>query len=168
MQAIYIPQLAKAPERTEALEVKEYFPDLETLTPVQGKMRVVHQGKYLEVTATAETIVTLTCDRCLQQYNHRLAVQTSELIWLEEPEEDLEAIPLEREITLEELVETLPPEGMFDPGEWLYQQLCLEIPLRKLCDQACGGIQVGDNISGADAIDRRWASLQDLKKHLSN
>jgi uncharacterized protein len=88
MEAIYIPQLAKAPEQTEYIQVKEYFSALETLTPIQGNLRVVHRGNYLEVSAHAETIVTLSCDRCLQQYNHRLSIDPVELIWLEEPDED--------------------------------------------------------------------------------
>ena len=40
MDAIYIPQLTKAPERTEEIQVKEFLPGLETLTPVRGRVRV--------------------------------------------------------------------------------------------------------------------------------
>ena len=36
MDAIYIPQLTKAPERTEEIQVNEFLPGLETLTPVRG------------------------------------------------------------------------------------------------------------------------------------
>jgi len=130
MEAIYIPKLARAPEQTESIQIKEYFPALETLTPVQGNVRVIHRGNYLEVVARAETIVTLTCDRCLQQYNHRLSVNPVELIWLEEPNEEADELLVEREIPLEDLVETLSPQGYFKPDEWLYEQLCLEIPQR--------------------------------------
>lgn len=169
MNAIYIPHLIRAPEQTETLEIHDYLQGLETLTPVQGTVRVTHRGNYLEVTAQAETIVTLTCDRCLQQYNNRLSVDTSELIWLEEPPENEDDIPLEREISLEELVETLPPQGHFHPDEWLYEQLCLEIPQQKLCDAACAGISLNDSLptSPSSNGDRRWASLEQLKRQFS-
>jgi uncharacterized protein len=166
MEAIYLPHLLRAPGQTVKLQVNAYLPDLETLTPVQGKMQVTHRGNFLEVTAQAEAIVTLTCDRCLQQYNHRLTVDTSELIWLEaaKPEEEEE---LEREVALNDLVETLEPEGTFQPDEWLYEQFCLALPQRKLCQQDCQGIQIQAN-EAAKASDRRWASLESLRENLRN
>ncbi|MDX2216090.1 MAG: YceD family protein [Oculatellaceae cyanobacterium bins.114] len=169
MDAIYIPHLLRASEQTETLEIHDYLSGLETLMPVQGVVRVTHQGNYLEVAAQAETIVTLMCDRCLKQYNHRLSIDTSELIWLEEAAEDADNLPLEREITLEELVETLPPQGHFHPDEWLYEQLCLEIPQRKLCDLKCSGISLNDSLPASPPAngDRRWASLEALKRQLS-
>ncbi|GAB4374431.1 MAG: DUF177 domain-containing protein [Elainellaceae cyanobacterium] len=169
MEAIYIPQLAKAPEQTERIPVNEYLSGLETLTPVQGEVKVTHQGNYLEVSGTAETIVTLSCDRCLQQYNARLAVDTSELIWLQEQVDDFAEDGAEREVALDDLVETLHPQGHFQPGDWLYEQLCLAIPQRQLCDQACQGIQVNQQQPASQpTVDRRWASLENLRNHLPN
>ncbi|MBI4780606.1 MAG: DUF177 domain-containing protein [Oscillatoriophycideae cyanobacterium NC_groundwater_1537_Pr4_S-0.65um_50_18] len=164
MEAIYIPQLVRAPEQTEAIEVQDYLPDLETLTPVQGSMRVVHRGNYLEVSAQAETIMTLTCDRCLQQYNQRIKVNTSELIWLQESPEEAIEDDVEREVAFEDLVESLHPQGHFYPNEWLYEQFCLEIPQRQLCNQDCQGIVTHDSVSSA--ADRRWASLEAFKDQL--
>ena len=83
MDPIFIPQLTKAPEHKEEFEVQEFLPGLESLTPVRGKVRVEHHGNYLEVFGKAETIITCTCSRCLQQYNHRLTVNTQEIIWLD-------------------------------------------------------------------------------------
>ncbi|NJO40506.1 MAG: DUF177 domain-containing protein [Cyanobacteria bacterium CRU_2_1] len=167
MEAIYIPQLTRAPEQTEKVEVQDYLLDLETLTPIQGYVQVTHRGNYLEVLGNAEAIVTLTCDRCLQQYNHRLAVDTSELIWLQAPADDVEEEGLEREIAYDDLVETLNPQGYFKPDEWLYEQFCLAIPQRQLCDQRCPGIPIGDSQPSKPVVDRRWASLENLKNHLS-
>lgn len=168
MEAIYIPQLIKAPERTEVIQVEEFLPGVETLTPVRGRIRVQHHGNYLEVSAQAETIITLTCHRCLQQYNHRLKVDTSEIIWLDEAANQPYDGPLEREVAPEDLVEKLPPQGYFDPSEWLYEQLCLETPPRQLCDALCAGIQTATPSGSEPAVDRRWVSLEALKKQLSN
>ncbi|MFB2875761.1 YceD family protein [Floridanema aerugineum] len=168
MEAIYIPRLTKAPQQTEVIEVDEFFPDLETLTPVRGKIKVAHKGTYLDVSAQAEAIVTLTCHRCLQQYNHRLLVKTSEMIWLDEAA-DRDDDVLEKETALEDLVESLPPNGYFYPDDWLYQQMCLAIPQRQLCDKNCQGIQLENSSSaGGGTIDSRWASLESLKERLNN
>jgi uncharacterized protein len=167
MQRIYIPQLVKAPQQTAEIPVQEYLPDLETLTPVQGLIRVMHRGTYLEVAASAEAIMTLTCDRCLQQYNHRVTVDASELIWLQEPPSYSET-DVEQEVALEDLVETLAPNGYFQPEEWLYEQLCLAMPQRQLCDQNCQGIQVQEKQPELSPMaDERWASLKNLRNHLN-
>ncbi|MEA5570799.1 YceD family protein [Calothrix sp. UHCC 0171] len=170
MDAIFIPQLTKAPERTEEIQVREFLPGLDTLTPVRGVIRVRHCGNYLEVLANAEAIITCTCNRCLQQFNHRLAVDTSEIIWLDETANQVEDLPLEREVPLEDLVESLLPQGYFHPSEWLYEQMCLAIPFRQLCDRNCQGIEStannkSDN-SAEKTVDKRWASLEALKKQL--
>jgi uncharacterized protein len=136
MDAIHIPHLLKKPQKTDRQEFRELFPQLETLTPVQGKIEVSHHETYLDVQGQADTIVTLTCDRCLQQYNHRLSFDTQELIWLENPPHP-ETLPDEREVASENLVESLPPQGYFEPDTWVYEQLCLAMPYRCLCDANC-------------------------------
>ena len=73
MLSIHIPDLLQKPDATAEIEFEETLPDLTTLMPVRGRIRIAHQGTYLEVSGQVNTIVTLTCDRCLQQYNHRLS-----------------------------------------------------------------------------------------------
>lgn len=167
MDAIYIPQLKKAPEQTESIEVCQHLHDFESLTPIQGKLTVSCQGNYLKVIAAVETIVTLACDRCLNNYNHRLQVNSSELIWLDEQpnstDEDLEV-----EVPVEDLVETLSPTGYFEPELWLYEHLCLALPQRKLCDAGCPGIEVEQDTNHDLPLDNRWASLASLKSQLLN
>jgi uncharacterized protein len=167
MEPIYIPSLLRLPKQTDVFEFNQTISGLETLTPVNGRMQVSHHGNYLEVSARAETILTLTCNRCLQQFNYRLAIAPQELIWLDETAAEFDLTLLEREITPDDLVESLPPQGYFDPQTWLYEQLCLEIPQKQLCDTACPGIQ--PVVSQPEpASDRRWASLEALKNHLPN
>ena len=165
MEPIYIPQLLKAPEKTESIEIQEFISDLETLTPVRGEMMVTHCGNYLEVSLVAEAIVTLACDRCLQQYNHRLSIDSSELIWLEENSDQTAVFPSEREVQLEDLSETLDPRGYFHPDTWLYEQMSLALPMRRLCDQNCPGT-VKAKIESEPLLDRRWATLAKLKQQL--
>lgn len=166
MQTIYIPNLLHAPDRTQSISLEDVIPGLETLTPLRGKMTVRHGGTFLEICAKAETIITLTCDRCLQQYNHRLILDTSELIWLNKDADLPQSFPQEREVSLEDLSESLSPEGHFEPHTWLYEQLSLAMPLRRLCGKDCEQppIVSGDSQS---PLDSRWASLESLKRQLS-
>ena len=166
MEAIYIPQLLKAPERKRELKLDDSIPGLESLTPVRGTITIRHGGNFLEIILKAETIVTLVCDRCLQNYNSRLAVDTSELIWLEASEPDMANLPLEREVSLEDLSESLNPNGHFDPEQWLYEQFSLAFPLRKLCGENCQGA-AKTTTDNDDVVDSRWASLASLKNQLS-
>ncbi|MCC5897698.1 MAG: DUF177 domain-containing protein [Phormidium sp. BM_Day4_Bin.17] len=164
MEPLYVPSLLKAPQKTEVIEFKQFIPELETLMPVRGTLSVSHEGTYLQIRATLEAIVTLTCDRCLQQYNHRLNVSPEEVIWLDVNAGRVDDLPLEQEVLSEELTESLHPEDHFDPQDWVYEQLCLALPHRKLCRQDCGGIDV--ETANPPTLDRRWAALQDLKGKL--
>ena len=167
MEPIFIPRLLKAPQQQEVLTIDENLADLETLTPVRGSVTVAHRQTYLEISATAAAIVTLVCDRCLQNYNTRLQVETSELIWLQRPNE-LEDLPNEREVSLDDLEESVDPHGYFNPETWLYEQFCLEMPLRKVCDpENCAGADTTET-EQAPKVDARWAKLADLKQQLSS
>jgi uncharacterized protein len=164
MEKLYIPQIAKAVNATEEFEFKEFIEGLETLTPVQGVISVRHVGSFIEVIAKASTIMTLTCDRTLVQFNYRLVIDNSEMIWLAEPLPESE-YPREREIESDDLVESLSPSGYFDPAIWLYEQLLLAIPYPKIAPDA-PALEVTDtnNLDGSKApIDKRWEILNSLK-----
>ncbi|WP_035984982.1 YceD family protein [Leptolyngbya sp. KIOST-1] len=164
MERVYIPHLLQRPEKTLTVELDTHLGDLETLTPVRGELTIVHQGTYLEVKARADTIVTLTCDRCLQAYNHRVAIAPKELIWLE-ADPDPATLPLEREVSVDDLVETLPPNGHFVPETWIYEQICLALPQPQICDEDCEGIDLSAT-AAANPVDRRWAALAQLQQQL--
>ncbi|MDJ0636817.1 MAG: YceD family protein [Xenococcaceae cyanobacterium MO_188.B29] len=166
MEAIYIPQLLKLPGRKEEIKFQDSISGLDTLTPVKGVMSIRHGGTFLEVLAQAETIVTLTCDRCLQNYNHRLSINTSEIIWLEEEKATEDSFLSEKEVSLEDLSETLPPNGYFQPSVWLYEQLSLAMPMQKVCGQDCRGADSPKEITES-VVDSRWSSLAALKEQLS-
>lgn len=163
IEAIYIPRLLKAPEKSEQIQLQTFIPGLETLTPVRGTMAVTHCETYLQVSAHAETIKTLICDRSLQQYNQRLVVNTSELIWLKIHPENEEPIHKEMEVSVEELTESLPAQGYFDPQSWLYEQFCLQMPIRQLSSESTAGEY---DYNDTPPLDQRWAALAALKEKL--
>ena len=164
MEKLYIPQIARAVDATETFDFKEFIEGLETLTPVQGVISVRHVGSFLEVSSKASTIMTLTCDRTLVQFNYRLAINNSERICLAEPLPESE-YPREREIEADDLVESISPSGYFDPAAWLYEQLILAIPYPKIAPDA-PALEITDtnSLDGSTAtIDKRWEILNSLK-----
>ncbi|MEB3312596.1 MAG: YceD family protein [Cyanobacteriota bacterium] len=164
METVYIPHLLQRPKKLWQIELDSHLPGLDSLTPVRGQVIVIHQHTYLEVEGEAETILTLSCDRCLQNYNHRVAIQPRELIWLRAPL-DLAKQVLEQEIEVDDLVETLPPNGHFDPATWVYEQICLALPQRQICSPDCSGISLSP-IPEIPVIDRRWSALSQLQRQL--
>jgi uncharacterized protein len=166
MNAIYIPHLLNAVDRTRSLSFETNFENLETLTSVRAQVSVRHGTTFLDVRGTAQTIVTLTCDRCLQRYNHRVSINAKEIIWLND-DLDSQEVPLEQEVNPEDLVESLSPYGYFDPETWIYEQVCLELPQRQICDAACEGLKVETQGSAEPQVDERWSALEALKRQLA-
>jgi uncharacterized protein len=169
MDKIYLPHLAQKPDHAMGFTFNQFIDDLETLTPVKGEIKVVHKGNFLEVFGKAEAITTMTCDRCLQQYNQRLKLNKSEIIWLDPEANQPYSGPNELETTVDDLVETLPPDGHFEPMVWLYEHLCLCMPLRKLCSSSCEGIITlvdGEESSESPTIDHRWGVLKSVRQKL--
>ncbi len=166
METVYIPHLLQRSNKQWSIDIDDHLPWLETLTPVRGHLTLAHCQTYLEVRGKVETILTLACDRCLQNYNYRVAITPQELIWLQ-PDPDPATIPLEQEVGLEDLVESLPPDGHFDCGAWIYEQICLALPQRQLCSPECSGIPLVSPGYG-EAVDRRWSALSQLQQRLQN
>jgi uncharacterized protein len=164
---VQIPRLTKLPEGRETVEFKELFADLPTLTPVNAHVHVTHKGNYIEVIGKADGIVTLTCDRCLAQFNHRLVVDTTEFVWFEEGGglTEIKELPIDQDLDLESMVETVDANGEFDVSNWVYEQLSLEMPYKQLCNADCDGIKIAEANQQPEG-DRRWAGLEALKSQL--
>ncbi len=152
-------------------QVAQRIAGLDSLTPVQGSIQALHHGTALEVTAEAETIVTLCCDRCLQHFNHPLRAKVHELVELRGQGEAGTPTDAELgEISLElsragmpegaDLDDRLDPAGSFDPERWLFEQLSLRLPLVNRCGDDCPGPARWS--SEATGIDPRWAALTRL------
>lgn len=133
---------------------------LASLTPVRGQLLAFHHGSVLEVEGSAETIITLCCDRCLQTFNHALAATARELleVGMAGPQED------EVVFAAEDPVECLDPSGSFDPERWLFEQLSLQLPLVNHCGADCPGPPLPQGeASGEAGGDPRWSALRSLR-----
>ncbi len=160
MKKVDLERLAASPSRQLTLEIREYIPEFATLTPVAAHIEVVHNGTFLDLQGTLDTIVTLLCHRCLQQFNQKLSHEIQEVIWLGET-----TLAEEQEITPEDLYETLPSNGVLDLEDWIYQHLCLALPTQQLCEPHCPGLAVENT---PDPTDHRWQGLAGLRDQLGN
>jgi uncharacterized protein len=112
--------------------------------------------------------VTLSCDRCLGQFNQQLSTSPSELIWLGDQPPTEDQLQLSEEISeLEGLVETLDPRGHFDPQQWVFEQLNLQLPVVNDCGETCPGApnfnqEIVANLEST--TDPRWEALRRLSE----
>lgn len=149
-------------------QVDQHLQELESLTPVRGTLSALHRGNVLELDGQAATIVTLCCDRCLQHFNHPLSFQTRELLWLGELarqaglDPDNATDPGVLDLEVDELCESLDPNGSFEPEHWLFEQLSLQLPLVNRCGDDCPGPP--STAAGSEPVDPRWAALHHLRQ----
>ncbi|MGC6483158.1 MAG: YceD family protein [Synechococcus sp.] len=150
-------------------EVEGKLDDLESLTPVRGELQAEHRGNVLEVRGELQTIVSLCCDRCLNQFNQNLQVQTEELIWLG----DQQATDAMAEAGLDPdspdgLIESLDPRSSFEPERWAFEHLSLQLSVVNRCGDDCPGPpQTRDaaNVNAQASVDPRWQALQQLREN---
>ena len=140
--------------------VEQRIAELESLTPIRGKVLAIHHGTALEVRVEAETIVTLCCARCLQQYNHGLRADVQELIEFRGG-----SAPQGEDLLSpggEDLDDRLDPMGQFDPERWLFEQLSLQLPLVNRCGSDCPGPTSWG--TAPTTADPRWEALKALSQ----
>ena len=134
-------------------QVEQHLDELQSLDPVVGWVHVQHRGEDLWVQGEARTRVELDCDRCLNPYPQSLAASAEEAIALDNGEGSA-------------ALDVIDPNGSFDPSQWLYEQLSLQLPLKRLCDLNCPGLLPPQPRAAAPASvssDPRWTALQQLK-----
>ncbi|MAR06464.1 MAG: metal-binding protein [Cyanobium sp. NAT70] len=149
--------------------VEGHLETLPSLTPVRGHLTAEHRGNVLAVEGVLQTIVTLSCDRCLGQFNQQITSKPAELIWLGVTLPGDE--PLQAETDIEHVngwVECLDPRGCFDPEQWVFEQLNLQLPVVNSCGDHCPGPAIPlterqNNVLDEEA-DPRWAVLRQLRE----
>ena len=153
-------------------EVEGELDELPSLTPVRGHVSAEHRGNVLAVEGKLNTIVTLCCDRCLNQVNQKLSCTPSELIWLGNEQPTADELELSGEVAeMEGLVDVLDPRGQFDPQQWAFEQLNLLLPVVNHCGDHCPGppgLQQQPVIpdTKTKAVDPRWQALQQLQQQI--
>ncbi|MGF1576822.1 MAG: DUF177 domain-containing protein [Cyanophyceae cyanobacterium] len=159
LRPIRMDDLRRAPNQTIEVDFRQFIDQFDSLAPVEGRVQLTHGGTFLSVTGEVSTIITLACHRCLQQFNHRLYLEFDEILVIEEPVQD--PLPVEMEIDSEDLAERIAPHGTLDVGDWVYQNLHLNLPIQMACRSDCAGVVVDPHLHPPQG-DPRWAALKSL------
>ena len=138
-------------------QVHQQIAGLESQGPVVGQLRAWPEGPLLRLEGELQASVSLRCDRCLQTYAQPLRARVSERLAVGGSDQDLaQALDFDAEGVSEQL----DPDGNFDPQQWVYEQLSLQLPLVNRCGADCPGPA---SWGTADPLpDPRWAALRSL------
>ena len=155
--------------------VDGYLDDLQSLTPLRGKVIAEHQGDMLSVKGDIETVVNLSCDRCLSSFNKQLGFNEQELIWIRETYPKEISSSKDMSFTLpDSMIEVISPTKEFDPERWIFEHLNLRLEPINLCGSNCPGPaklsspKAAQNIKHtshcSEDFDPRWSTLKKLIK----
>lgn len=175
---VNIDELRALPQQKLNLSFKETIEDLAAVKPVLGEITVVASATGIKLNGTIQTLLKLTCDRCLMPYFLNLSVPVEES-FVEcrsgYEQERVAKIPRERELLASDFIEELPEDGILDITDLVYQAVTLATPVTCLCGDNCpgpafpepdgqsGSLAADKELSpGANRIDPRWKNLKTL------
>jgi uncharacterized protein len=139
---------------------------------VQGQVRLMRTNRSILVKGTFNTVVELTCSRCLGRFECPLKMNIEEEYF---PTTDVAtgaAVPVPEEpgcFTIDE-------NHILDLTEAVRQYALLAVPMKPLCKENCAGLcpVCGQNLNQGPCgcppreADPRWAELSKLKKEKGN
>lgn len=107
--------------------------------PLNVDLEIQRKADHIEVTGTIAGQLTLTCDRCLDEYTTMLARPVRVLLFQEnlgpnDEEVELEPDELDYEFFDGEVIEV---------DRMIAEEVFLELPIRCLCSEACRGLCPG-------------------------
>jgi len=140
--------------------------------PVQGQVRLMRTNRSILVKGTFNTVVELTCSRCLGQFECPLKMSIEEEYF---PTADVNtgaAIAVPDELGSF----TIDENHILDLTEAVRQYALLAVPMKPLCKENCAGLcpVCGQNLNQGPCgcpsreTDPRWAELSKLKKEKGN
>lgn len=144
--------------------------DCEFIAPLKTRLRAVHIRDMIEVEGQVETVIRLSCSRCLESYDTSLEAPFALTYTRELPEIGSESDE-EVEISAEEMGLILFEGEEIDLREAVREQILMALPLRPLCRDECRGLclQCGANLNeggcgcGQPDFNIKFAALKNFK-----
>ena len=114
---------------------------VEIVAPIQFQLRIQKSGQLVEVDGRLETVVSLSCGRCLQAYETPLASEFA-LTFTPYVESEQEADTEEAEVELDtdELGLVYYKDDYLDLLQPLQDQLIMALPISPVCSDECRGL----------------------------
>ena len=158
------------------MNFRETIEDLGAVKPVLGDLVVSASSTGIKIHGNVQTLLKLTCHRCLQPYFLNINVALDEFfVEAKQENREPEHYPRERELLARDFVEELSEDGVLDITDLVYQAVTLATPVSCLCGDNCPGpafpegqAESGSLAASKDAgshknrIDPRWKNLKTL------
>ncbi|MFC1493463.1 DUF177 domain-containing protein [candidate division KSB1 bacterium] len=130
---------------------------------LNSEVKIDVLGKNYYIKVTTDTVYNAECDRCLEDINLDLSVNTS-LVYTEDN-------TLDPEHQEDDLCILPANEDTADLTDLVRQQLVINLPMKNLCKEDCKGLcsDCGANLNTEkckckrDTIDPRWEALRNIK-----
>jgi len=164
---INVSQLLKEPiGSTREYEVNETIDVAGGDYVVQGEVKLVRTDRGILVKGTLQTVIEVTCGRCLSFFNCPLALNIEEEYF---PTTDVVSgawLPLPEEASYF----TIDERYVLDLAEAIRQYMMLAIPMKPLCREDCAGLcsRCGHNLNQGPCnclpqeIDSRWSEVSKI------
>lgn len=173
---ISIDELLTLPSGRLDFDFKETFDNLEAIKPVVGNLTITGTSTGIRVAGNVQTLLKLSCHRCLNPYFLSLSVPIDEKFVVESVQGfSSRTVQRERELSAGDFVEYLPEDGILDIDDVVYQAVTLATPTTCLCGESCPGPQLAHQGQKSAAladdqkesqsdkpIDPRWRNLKTL------
>jgi len=168
-----VAQLLKGPTgQRRQYELYEYIeridPDLTPVAPLKGKIVLTRTSQGVLVTGRLRTKLEVECKRCLDPYVVDVVLNLEEEFYptVLIGESPVDRIPKEEE----DVALMIDAHHILDLSEVIRQGLWLAMPMDLLCRPDCAGLcpncggnrNLGECQCDQQAIDPRWAALQQL------
>ncbi len=114
--------------------VRDCFP---VRQPIRAYVHLVRWGVSVKVTGRVETELSLTCDRCLEEFPFRVAEKIDVLL---EPVATFSHVKEEIRLSREDLDVIFFDGETIEVDEVVREQILLAVPMRQLCREECKGL----------------------------
>jgi len=144
---ISVDQITDKPFALQAEEPVDSFPVLSGMQddgvctfagPVRYDLTVVREYDHLRVTGTVNTMVLLTCSRCLVAFESSIDSSFTIIFRRGTPQEI--ALEEETELSEQDLISAFFCGDEIDLSHEIAEQIAMEVPLRPLCGDDCKGL----------------------------
>lgn len=141
MCKIEIAEIERTPDKTLLYEFDDEIKELNNCR-VKADLEFKSVGGYIEVSGHAEGVITLECDRCLNEFEYNFDFDIEETFAKHSLYDEYSQ---EVEIQSGQFITDLNGEKEIDVCDLLYQSVILNLPNKKVCGINCNeGLFVSD------------------------
>lgn len=173
---ISLEELRTLPQLRLDIDFKETLEGTQAVKPAVGDLTVIASSTGMRLSGKVQTLLKLSCDRCLRPYFYSLSVDIDERFVIDGfGDWDSKSDKRDRELNKDDFFETLPPDNTLDITDVVYQAVTLATPPVCLCGDECPGppmptksgkkapLNQGKEARKAqNQIDPRWKNLKTL------